>query len=728
MKHIAWLICVCLWSLAASAEPVKVGLVLSGGGTKGGAHIGVLKALELHNIKVSYVVGTSVGAVIGAMYATGMSAEDIEQAIAAIDWDDVLKDEPSRPEVPIQIKRGDFDYLVKAKLGFSKGQVKFPLGLAQGQKITGLLRQLLHNGGQVQQFDDLAIPFRAVATSLDTGEAVVLASGDLPLSVRASMSLPGLFAPVDIDGQYLVDGGVAANLPIDVARQMGAERVIAVDITAPLQGHDTIHSVFGVTQQLINIMTRRNVDEQLSKLTAADVLIRPEVSNINTFDFANIHSAVQPGYLAASQLADKLQLLAELSGPADTRSLVQDPPPMLSFVDIADNSGLGKPAVMARLNIALNQPFDRNALDKSLSRLYGSGLYQRIDYKLLERDGATGLSIDAEAKSWGPDYLQFGLRLEEDFTADANFNIGMAYLKTGLNSLGAQWRTQLDLGSLQGIKTEWFQPWSIDGKTFSRFQLGFERNNLRVYSQRDKALQDLSVREFGGLFSLGQQIGRAAEIDLSWRRLYGQSSVLVGERELADNEFDVGELSFNYRLDTLNRTNRPSNGSLVRITTVESSRYSGATDDYRQLHGTAIKAFDLPQGQLALTAIVGTTRHAEAPLQSRYVLGGLGRLSGYPADRFFGQQVAYFRANASTQTERWSIPIYLGASIEMGNTWDRGFTDGPEQWISAASLYTGFDTFLGPVYLAAGFAEGGNQAVYLYLGNPFAARAIRPFD
>jgi NTE family protein len=717
-----------LWSLAVSAEPVKVGLVLSGGGTKGGAHIGVLKVLEKHNVKVSYVVGTSVGAVIGAMYATGMSAEEIEQAIAAIDWDDVLKDDPSRPEVPIQIKRGDFDYLVKAKLGFSTGQLKLPLGLAQGQKVTGLLRRLLRKGGQVPQFDDLAIPFRAVATSLDTGEAVVLASGDLPLSVRASMSLPGLFAPVDIDGQYLVDGGVAANLPIDVARQMGAERVIAVDITEPLQGHDAIHSVFSVTQQLINIMTRRNVDEQLDKLTAADVLIRPEVSGIKAFDFATILSAVQPGYIAASQLDTELQQLAELTGPATQPVIVQESPSILSFVDITDNSGLGEQAVLSRLNIVLNQPFDRSALDKSLSRLYGTGLYQRIDYKLLQRDGNTGLSIDAEAKSWGPDYLQFGLRLEEDFTADANFNIGMAYLKTGLNSLGAQWRTQLDLGSLQGIKTEWFQPWSNDGQTFSRFQLGFERNNLRVYSERNKPLQDLSIREFGGLVSLGQQIGRAAEIDMSWLRLYGRSSVLVGEREVADSEFDVGEWSFNYRLDTLNRTNRPSNGSLVRITAVESSRYSGANDNYRQLHGTALKAFDLPQGQLALSAIVGSTRHSAAPIQSRYVLGGLGRLSGYPADRFFGQHVAYFRANASTQTERLPIPIYLGASVEIGNTWDRGFTDGPEQWISAASLYTGFDTFLGPVYLAAGFAEGGNQSVYLYLGNPFAARAIRPFD
>ncbi|MGB5325638.1 MAG: patatin-like phospholipase family protein, partial [Pseudomonadales bacterium] len=298
---------------AAVLERPKIGLVLSGGGTKGGAHIGVLKVLEEQGVKPDYIVGTSVGAIIGAMYASGLSAAEIRDAIGAIDWRDVLIDDPPRATVPIEMKRGDFDYLVRSKPGFSMGQLKFPLGLSQGQKATRILKTLLSAGAGVENFDKLAIPFRAVATSLETGEAVVLSRGDLARSVRASMSLPAVFAPVLIDGQYLVDGGVAANLPIDVVRDMGAQIVIAVDISSPLRNRDDINSVIDVSDQLVNIMTRRNVDEQVRTLGPRDILIKPGVSEIAILDFERTLEAYEPGYNAASAQSERLAELARIT-------------------------------------------------------------------------------------------------------------------------------------------------------------------------------------------------------------------------------------------------------------------------------------------------------------------------------------------------------------------------------------------------------------------------------
>lgn len=732
MRLLVCLILSCIPFCSVLAEPAKVGLVLSGGGTKGGAHIGVIRALEEHDVKISYVVGTSAGAIIGAMYATGMTADEIEAAIAAIDWEDVLRDDPGRPTVPIQLKRGDFDYLVKASIGFSDGQLKLPLGVSQGQNVTQLLRRLLQRGEGVINFDRLEIPFRAVATSLTSGDAVVLSQGDLALSVRASLSLPGVFTPVELADQYLVDGGIAANLPIDVAREMGADHVIAVDITSPLLAKTDINSVLAVTQQVVNMITRRNADEQIATLAANDVIIRPDVQGIDTLDFANTLAAVQPGYAASQLVSGQLEVLASITGPALQKSVPGQigpvDPPMIEFVDVTDNSGLGSDVVLARLGIEIPEPYDRRVLDRRIARLYGTGLYQRIDYALVERDGMQGLSVNAEAKVWGPDYLQFGLQLEEDFSSDANFNVGVSYLKTGLDELGAQWRTRLSLGIEQGIRSEWFQPWTRDGRFFSRFELGYQRNNIRIYADDDEAaLADLRLQESGGMISFGRQLGQASEVELAWRRLLGFADTLVGQIDIPEREFDIGEVSLSYRLDTLNRTNRPSRGSLVRLTALDSGGPTGG-DDYQQVHLSAMKAFSTGRAQFALSTILGSTVSDEAPIQSYFVLGGLGRLSGYPVDRFGGQHMGFLRLNGSRDFTLAKLPIFLGASLEIGSTWDDAFRDGPDNWHSAGSVYAGVNTPLGPVYFAAGLAEGGQNSIYVSLGNPFSTRPYRPFD
>ena len=267
---------------------LKVGLVLSGGGARGAAHIGVLKVLRDLRVPVDFIVGTSMGAIIAGLYASGMSIEEIEKALQTIDWSSAFRDKLDRKDRSFRRKRDDDFYLMKIKPGFRDGKLLFPSGVVQGQKIDLILKSLTLAVAHVDNFDELGIPYRAVATDIVTGDAIVLGSADLALAMRASMSVPGALSPVKIDGRLLVDGGVANNLPVDVARQLGADVVIAVDISTPLKKRDEISSMFSITGQLTGLLTRGNTEEQINSLGDNDILIIPDLGDITTAEFDRV--------------------------------------------------------------------------------------------------------------------------------------------------------------------------------------------------------------------------------------------------------------------------------------------------------------------------------------------------------------------------------------------------------------------------------------------------------
>jgi NTE family protein len=259
-----------------TTERPKIGLVLSGGGARGAAHIGVLEVLEEMHIPIDCIVGTSMGSIVGGLYASGMSPAEINEALATIDWEDAFNDNIPREDRSFRRKRDDDLYLIKHKPGIGDdGKIKLPTGFLQGQKIDLIFKELTLPVSDIKNFDQLNIPFRAVATDITTGEMVVFSSGDLAKSMRASMSIPGIFAPMEMDGRLLVDGGVSNNLPVDVARDMGAEIVIVVDISTPLKKREELTSALSITAQLTGILTRRNTEAQIATLSDKDILIVP---------------------------------------------------------------------------------------------------------------------------------------------------------------------------------------------------------------------------------------------------------------------------------------------------------------------------------------------------------------------------------------------------------------------------------------------------------------------
>ena len=716
--------------IAGAAERPKIGLALSGGGSKAGAHIGVLKVLEANNIPVDYVAGTSAGAIIGGLYAAGLSAAEVEQAVGSIDWGDILQDSPPRRDLPFRRKRDDLNYLVKYRPGYGDGGLKLPLGLVQGQKVTNFFRRHVDSAAEAQDFDTLPIPLRVVATDLESGEAVVLANGDLPLAIRASMAIPVFFSPVSIDGRQLVDGGPSNNLPISVVREMGADIVIAVDITAPLLKSDQIDSVLTVADQLTNMLTQRTVRDQVATLTQNDVLIRPDLTGIGGLDFDRTLEAVEPGMLATQAVLPRLVKYA--ADPATYETHVNRADRMgdrrLQFVDINNQSQVDDDIVRFRLGLAPGDPINHDDIEAAVANVYALDLFDRIDYRIEQRDIGAGIVVDVFEKPWGPSYLQFGMQLAEDFSTGSEFNIGVAYLQTAMNDLGGEWRAQLDLGERQGLSWNWFQPLSRRTRVFIETDAAVLRRNFRVFDE-DSALADLRVSGWGLRVAAGAELGVSGEIRAGWNRFKGDADVVTGTIDLTDDAIDIGEAFAQLRFDSLNNTNFPQSGASASLGAVWGRDGLGADSDFEQLSASALVAKTWGRLSVLTSIELGTTLDDDAPLQSQFQLGGLGRLSGFPSNRFFGQHYGLANVTAYTRLNRnvW-LPLYAGVSLEAGNVWnDRSDIDASSLRFGSA-LYAGTESPVGPVYLALGLAEGGESTIYLFLGNPFYFQGARPLD
>jgi NTE family protein len=288
---------------ASAGDRPKIGLALGGGGARGAAHVGVLRTLEELGIPVDYVAGTSMGSIVGGLYAMGMSPDDIERTIEEIDWTEIFKDGPPRQERRFRRKQDDRTFLIDARPGVIEKERKVELvpALIQGQKLELALRRYTLPATEVQDFDDLRIPFRAVATDVVSGEAVVLGEGDLATAMRASMAVPAVFAPVEIGDRLLVDGGLAMNLPVSAVRAMGADIVIAVDVGGPRRQREEIGNVLAMLDQIASLVTFRNTEEEIAKLGPRDLLIVPPLEReVLASDFPKMPTAIAIGRRARS--------------------------------------------------------------------------------------------------------------------------------------------------------------------------------------------------------------------------------------------------------------------------------------------------------------------------------------------------------------------------------------------------------------------------------------------
>ncbi|MGA0798994.1 MAG: patatin-like phospholipase family protein, partial [Steroidobacteraceae bacterium] len=364
-------------SVAAAQSAPRVGLVLSGGGARGAAHVGVLKVLEEQRIPIHAIAGTSMGAVVGGLYASGLSAGEITALIESDEWRAAFTEPAPRDRLSFRRKSEDQNFLVKFPLGIKSGSFRLPKGLVSGQRVSQALRRVTFPVAGRAQFDQLPIPFRAVATDLETGDAVVLGSGDLVDAMRASLAAPGVFAPVEIDGRLLVDGGLANNLPVDVAQAMGVDVLIVVDVGFPLRKRDTLDSVTTISNQMLSILIRRGSDAQRERLGTRDILISPDLGEASSFDFAIVPQATSLGESAARAAATQLASLSmDVAGYAAwlaDRAAAREQSPQIRQVRIADSAIRYRRLIEGRFAGAT---LDTKGIDGAVSTLFGRGNFE----------------------------------------------------------------------------------------------------------------------------------------------------------------------------------------------------------------------------------------------------------------------------------------------------------------------------------------------------------------
>jgi len=715
---------------AAAAAPARpsVGLVLSGGGARGGAHIGVLKALEELRVPVDYVAGTSIGAAIGGFYVSGMSVADLEQLVESLEWENAFLNVTPRELKSFRRKRDDDSFLVNQKPGLNDGEFELPFGLVQGQVIDMIISRETLRASQVDNFDQLAIPFRAVAGDIVTGEAVVLSSGSLARAIRASMSIPAALSPIEIDGRLLVDGGIVLNLPVDVAHEMGADVVIAVDISSELLARETLKSVLDVTSQLTNMLTRNGTLQQRAKLTSNDLLLVPTFGgDLTSMDFARMGETIQTGYDTVMQNRAYFERLALTEVEYDAYVAARRDPrmsdlPIVDFVRL-DNSGpVADSVVEARLGaIKLGEPLDVDAVERAMNTVYGLDYYQNVRYGLVNDIEGTGVELELDARSWGPNYLQLGMEYSSAADSDSLFGLAASYLSTAINPLGGEWRATVVIGDEPALVTDLYQPFGPKGLYFYAPSLYLESTQFNVY-EGDERITEAQLREATLEFAVGRELLTWGEYRFGVRAARGEFDLRVGDpTQISEESFRRGEFFGRFSVDTMDSISFPREGSQLSLEW-RASRQSllEADADFDQLLLAASYAKTWGRHTMLTTLRWDATVSGTAADSRLFRMGGFFDISGLNRNQLSGQHAtrvgaAYYRRIGDLAL----FPAFAGASLEFGNTWESRGDISADGAILGGSFWAGVDTPIGPVYLGYGRAEGSEDAFYISLGRVF---------
>ncbi|GAB3516831.1 patatin-like phospholipase family protein [Photobacterium alginatilyticum] len=732
---------------SAPSEREKVGLVLSGGGAKGAAHIGVLAVLEENRIPVDVITGTSMGAYVGGMYAMGLSAEEIKNRTLAADWLRGYEDRASRNDLILRRKKQSDDYQIYADIGLSlDGEFQARPGAFQGQGMAVLLRTLTDNLPELASFDDLAIPYRAVATDIAKVKPVMIDSGHLAAAMQASMTVPGALKPVIWQNHLLVDGGVVNNMPVDAAQQLGADAIIAVDLRDALFEEGQLDSALNIIAQLTTFMTNSSADQQKSLMKPDDVYLEPEVSFMLAPDFDKMEQAYIAGRKVALEALPKLrryQLSPEdyrayEKRKYDRRSQVSASTAYyIDRIEIENHTLRSDQALIALLDLDVGRVISNDELELAVNRLNAQDIFARITYQIKQQDDENVLVVNVSEKSWGPGYLNFKFSFEDDFANRSDFAFGAQYIYTDLTDKGGEWQFDWLLGSWKKISTELYFPLDYQKKHFTSFGLGWNRENRefnlseeqrRLIGREDLTVIDAEYLQVTGFAEIGWNIRPWSAIALGYNGISGEAKEINGDNDKQDYTAHGPYLSFVY--DDLNNFYFPTEGFLleadVGLGFSRSTLNNEPSIDGENIYYDAlmVKPFNYQRHTLVATFKAGGSESDE--LIPIYVqdLGGLFNLSGFHRYELNGRYRLFGAFNyryrlLDNDFGAFSAPVYIGGSIERGGVWDDSSDISWESSIGAASVYLAVDSLVGPLYLGYGQAEAGENSIYLSVGSSF---------
>ena len=686
----------------------------------------MLRELERMRVPVDAIAGTSMGAIVGGLYASGMSVDDLEKLVAEMDWADAMSDEPERSDLRFRRKQDARDFPIDLDIGLDRGRPTLPLGFVQGQKLDLILRNLTLPVSHIDHFDDLPIPFRAIASDIETGDMHVMERGDLALAIRASMSVPGVLAPAWVDDHLLVDGGLVGNLAVDIIREMDVDIVIAVDVEFPLYAIDELQSAISISEQMLTILIRKETLRQIEKLGENDVLIRPKLGTFGSANFGEIVAAIEPGARAARQQESRLaELSVDAASFAAWSERREQPKPVdgsLAFVRVEHDSRLSSSVLESRLGVAAGDPIDGEELAAEAAQLHALDVFEKVNYRLVHTDDGTGVVFDARAKSWGASFLNFGFTLEDDFEGATNFDLRARLTRPAVNRYGGEWRTDLRLGTEPQFFTEFYQPLRSDSRLFVTPYLDLDQSNFNLFADSAIAAR-LRITELTGGIDAGTEIGNFGEFRLGAFRGGGESRVTIGDPAIPNPDFETGGLRARFRVDSLDKPWFPGEGVRGELEWRQSLPELGGDDRYDVIDLAVEAVRSRGKSTVGFGLEYQTTLNFDGAVQDLFRLGGFQRLSGYERGAISGPHAAvakliFYRRIGDSPGGFFEAPVYLGGTLEAGNVWQDRSDMSVGSTLLHGSLFVGVDSYIGPLLFAAGVGEGGLSNFYLFIGAP----------
>jgi NTE family protein len=701
--------------------------VLSGGGARGLAHIGVLKVLRDKRIPVHLIVATSMGSIVGGAYAAGHTPEQMEAILASADWSTMFSDRGPRKDLSFRRKEDDLRLVGRSELGIKREGLVFPRGAFGSQNLEEFLRQIARPASDARHLDALPIPLRAVATDLETGEQVVLHDVGLPAAMRASMSVPGVFAPIQIEGRLLGDGGLVRNLPVEVARGMGADVIIAVNVGTPLLPRAALGSALGVAQQMINILTEQNVGISLGAMRPGDILISPQLSDVTFIDFERGPELVERGISGAKAAAERLQALTiepeeyALFEARRTRrpEFANDPVDEIVVKGTERTNPVAlEREIRDRSGVEVGQAVTDEQLVTASRLLYGTGEFERVDTHVAFDQGRKLVVIDVDEKPWGPNYLRLGGRAQSDFHTDARFSLILQHTRTWVNSWGAEWRNEIEIGDVRRFLTSFYQPLGPGSPWFVEPILQNIQSDFDIFTDGSRRTDRITEATSTAAVAFGRRLGSIAVARVQAGHERYRSTPLISSTRSGTTKDSADFVRLRVNVDTLDEPNFPRRGLLLDGALTSVAYSSDSSHPVQSLIAGALVpvTFD----RLTLLGLVNVGRSKDD--RGGFGLGGLFNLSGTPINSVAGSQLGFAAALAYYRIGELPRALgtswYAGMSLEAGNAWAKRSDVSTGDLRKAASLFLGLDTILGPFYLGYGHTFGGDSAVYLFLGRP----------
>ena len=716
--------------IAQDASPAKkrptLGLALQGGGALGLAHVGVITWMEEHHIPIDYISGTSMGGLVGGVYATGRNATELRQVVNGINWDEVMAGKTPFQDLSFRRKEDARDYPNSLEFGLRKG-LQFPEGFNSGQQVSLILDRVALPYSEIKSFNDLPIPFACVTTDLVSGKAHVFHSGSLSMALRSTMSLPGIFSPVRTDDAIYADGGLMENLPVQVAKKMGADVVIGIHLAEETLKPDANLSSFAVLGQSISVMISAN---ELQSMEMADILVSVPVQKWGALSFDDADAIIKAGYDAAAAKSKILlayavddatwnQYLAE----RNARRIVN--PPVPTFVAVKGVNGHLAQRVEEQFAGVVGKPVDYNELDAEIMRLKGIGRFSTLNYQMVEKDGRQGIEVKAEESSYGPPFVLPLILVDGASLSNVQFNMGARFNWLDIGGYRSEWRTDIILFSEYGLRSEYYHPFTPTTRWFIAPRALADSDPFYIYSD-NKLTSEYRRNTAGGGLDFGYQFGNVSEFRVGYEGGWENFQRQTGDPNLLPSFSGAfADAKVQYKLDTLDNAVIPRKGSALDATFLYSNANPVGPSSFPSLEFGSRNFFKLNEpSSIFLSGFVGTSFNHNTGLP-QFSLGGSQRLVAYGTnellmDQYFLVQLGYLRQLAK-------LPPLLGSGIYVLGMYEAAQVyDQPSYALNKASgfptdgaLGIVVNTIFGPVEAAYAYGDTGHRKFFFRIGRLF---------